>query len=74
MPPPQPLSNRPERSISELRQRVSCLKNEEGLLLERVERRKLSNQDARTEYKRLEQELIEAEQQVAEWQHQHRAV
>ncbi len=66
-------NRRPTEGIAALRKRVTCLKEQTRRLFERIVRREISDADACTEYKRLEDELIKAEQQIREWEEEHRS-
>jgi hypothetical protein len=72
----EPLDGRlkpnPDDQIAALRERVSFFKKQVRLLLERFERREISQTEARVEAERLGREVGEAERQVEQWEAEHR--
>ena len=54
------------KQITSLRERVACFKKQARLLLERFEKREISQVEARAGAERLEREVREAEGQVEE--------
>jgi hypothetical protein len=58
--------------IASLRERVAFFKERARLLLERLEKREISQLEARAEAERLGSEVREAEREVEEWEAQRR--
>lgn len=58
--------------ITSLRERVAFFKKQARLLLERFEKREISQVEARAEAERLGREVGEAERQVEQWEAQRR--